>query len=111
MECTDIIREYDGLFFVDEAKVARVQAMMETSASFDAYASLIEINYTGRDTNRHFVTKLKDLASIIGDADGEVTCSYQLDGEDPRFEFYTIADGKLHLQEGRISRSPTKSVL
>ena len=53
---------------------------------------------------------LKEIAAVIWDADGEVVCEINLEGEDPLFEFYSFTSGQLFRQRGRIVREPEEQV-
>ena len=104
----DVIRTYTAYLRIGPDKADQVRELCHSTTVFDVGTNYIEINYTGRDTNRFVVAELKKIASVVGDAEGEITCSYQNEAGDPSFEFYMIAGGKLYVQKGVVSRAPTK---
>ena len=57
------------------------------------------------------VQLLKRVATLLETADGYITCEYSDDEIDEQplgthFEFYSVADGRLYRQEGRIVAGP-----
>jgi hypothetical protein len=104
----DMIREYDGFLGFDPAKAAAVRDLVQGKGAFDVGDDHIEIRYNGRDTTRFIIAALKQIAEMVGYASGLVTCTYQNEDEDPRFEFYTIENGKLYVQKGAVVREPQK---
>lgn len=105
---SDIIYRYSGYLSIDSGRASALKEL-RLQPSFDVGLDYIEIIYTGRDANRFMVTELKKIATMIESATGEVTCAYQNESEDPKFEFYTIENGKLYLQRGTILRERSKS--
>lgn len=72
----------------------------------------VEFDFSGRDTARHCVGLLVELAALIGEADGEMRCGWydEKAGGDQRFEFYRIVGGTLIYQSGRIERGAERTV-
>jgi hypothetical protein len=66
----------------------------------------IEFTFDGRDTNHFVVAFLQDVARILGDAEGEITCTVSSEGEDLALEFYSVRNHQLLRQLGRIVRDP-----
>ncbi len=50
------------------------------------------------------------LAAVLRETDGEIRCEIDVDQIDPRFEFYSIEDGKLYCSIGHIAREPKQQV-
>lgn len=76
----------------------------------DIGSGSIEFGYDGRDSNRFVVEFLRQVASAIGTASGEVRCEVAADGADPCFEFYRISNGRLLRQTGAIVRQPEEDI-
>jgi hypothetical protein len=89
----------------------RVEALSKERPFFDVYPKMIEVQYTGRDTSRVVVRALRQLARIVGQADGEVQCERSGDVDQHWFEFFTIQEGRLFCQRGDIVRQPKEEVL
>ena len=70
----------------------------------------LEFDYTGRDAGRKVVTFLRRVASLIGEADGEVECRLTTDTDETRYEFYTIRHSRLYRQEAELVRQPPAEV-
>lgn len=72
----------------------------------------VEFDFSGKDRERRYVRFLLELAALIGDADGEMRCSWDDEeaGGDQRFEFYRIAGSRLIYQSGRIERGAERTV-
>ena len=100
------IREYDGILFFSDPKLTnRVQEIEGIDKILsDCTDTYCEISYSGRDTSRFVVKLLQSLASILVDADGEITCEVDNDGE-ISFEFYSIKKAGLYCEAGTIVRS------
>lgn len=80
-------------------------------ASLYFSTGLVELRYIGRDTGRWYWEFLSELAEVIGDAEGEIVCEIPDDEkDDPDFEFFSIAGGKLYIENGMIVRSNKRPV-
>lgn len=75
-----------------------------------AGSTFLELRYTGRDTNRGFVRLLAEIAALLVDARGEITCQIDGDEGDPIFEFYRIQSGRLLRQRGEIVRGEAETI-
>lgn len=105
--------EYSGVLRVPD--IATKRARIEELASrrvvaLDFYDGLLEIRYAGRDHGRRIRTFLFELASIIGDADGEIAVEIDRGNRDPELEFYSIHAWSLRLQRGRVVRGEWETV-
>jgi hypothetical protein len=60
----------------------------------------VTFSYSGRDTNRHYVTTLREIAKAIINAKGEVLCEIDVNEDHIILEFYTIKNGILLFQTG-----------
>jgi hypothetical protein len=60
------------------------------------------------DANRKVIALLRNLASIIGQAEGEIVGEMATEDGDPTFEFYTIKNRGLYVQQGPMVREKSK---
>ena len=108
------IVEYDGyLTFVplSNDQLKALDDLNKSSGQFIDYETgWLEFKYSGRDTNRKIVRLLSKLAEIIQEADGEITCTIQIEEGDPIFEFFSIKKGRLFRQIGRIMRGTVEAI-
>jgi hypothetical protein len=106
------MREYSGTWRVAMTGEARQRTLVlaqSVGLSVELGEQWVEFEYNGRDSNRFVVTFLLGLAAILRDAQGEVECVTSGDG-DPKYEFFTVVDGTLVRQVGRIVRGPAEQV-
>jgi len=110
-----IVRRYDGILFasIDANRRAAVSA---TARRYVLIVSIqdasIEFSYDGRDSNHFVLHFLYELAKVIVDSEGEIACTVTTDIDvDPIFEFYTIRQGRLCRQIGRIAREEITVVM
>jgi hypothetical protein len=90
---------------------SRVRAIASSSGlDVDVGSSHLEFEYQGRDTNRFVERFLARVAEVVRDAEGEIRCESEPDG-DPDFEFYRFEHGNLVRQRGPIVRGPVEIVL
>ena len=54
---------------------------------------------------------LAELASIIIDCEGEIVCEIENDDGDDLFQLFSIKNGKLFCQEGKIVRGVVEEVI
>ena len=104
---TDYLRAYSGfLTFAavsdDVAKTIRCLSD-EAGVGLDLTQTALEVDFTGRDSNRFVVRLLARIAAALIDADGEVCCEMTW-GTDRSFEFFRIRGGKLLCQVGTVVR-------
>lgn len=106
------IYEYSGyLTFSPLAaeKLQKARSFIDQSGlGIDVGETVLEFEYAGRDTHRKMIALLRNLASLIGKADGEIICEIANEDGDPMFEFYTIKNRELYVQKGRIVREKSK---
>src|ERR1051325_3906680 len=110
----ETLRTYDGIWFAESSSEQRAGIRSAANAvgiEFDITDSYIELQFRGRDTNRFVVECLSVVASILGEAEGEIRCSVVDDERDERFEFYTVRGGRLHKQLGTIVRDGAPKVV
>lgn len=107
-------KDYDGFLIIKKPSKKKTKELINFIEALNFPAKLsgnsIEIEWSSRDFTRSFVKKLLKLAEIIGDADGEVTCTLSTDKRDPIFEFYSIKNHQLTREIGSIKRGPCKSI-
>lgn len=102
--------EYGGGFILalSEAQRDQVKSLCNInhcSSFVNVGESGVYIHYSGRDSARHIRRFMVELASLLGEAEGEVVVSIEpLDGGDPIYEFYTVSGGKLFVELGEILR-------
>ena len=92
--------EYDGILFLETSPDETTRRVRDFVTAFefkpvDLNGNTIEVRYTGRDTDRWFVSWLEKLANVVRDAQGEISCTITTEEGDPLFEFFRIAEGKL----------------
>lgn len=106
------IYEYSGyLTFtpLPDEKLQKARSLTAQSGlDIDVGKTWLELEYAGRDANRKVITLLRNLASIIGQAEGEIVCEMANEDGDPRFEFYTFTSKGLYVQKGHIVRENSK---
>lgn len=107
---------YDSFLIFPEASPQLLEKILALASEFgltvDLTPTFLEFEYAGRDAGRTVVRFLKALAPLLGTADGEVECVVDADDDASTkvFEFYSIADGRLYCETGRIVRDPRKLV-
>jgi hypothetical protein len=104
--------EYSGyLTFtpLPEERLRQIRCLAgQSGLELDVGETWLELEYSGRDTNRKVRHFLKNLAAIIGQAEGEIVCEIASEEGDPTFEFYTVNKAGLYVQKGYIVRKKTK---
>jgi len=104
--------EYSGyLTFtpLPDAKFQQARSLTaQASLDVDMGERWLEFEYSGRDANRQVLTLLRNLALLIGQAEGEIVCEIANEDGDPMFEFYTIKQCGLYVQKGHIVREQSK---
>ncbi|NJN35933.1 MAG: hypothetical protein HC794_01400 [Nitrospiraceae bacterium] len=64
----------------------------------------IEFSYSGKDYSSSVIDFLLKLAKTVKDASGEVSCNHIDDEMNDYFEFFSIENGELYCQPGKIVR-------
>lgn len=109
----DTLREYSGLLsFGPLAEAVREEIQSTTERyglNLDLAESYLEFSFKGRDSNRFVERFLVELAALLVDADGEITCDQESQGV-RSFEFYSVAGGELFRQAGHVERGPKEPV-
>jgi hypothetical protein len=108
----DTERWYSGYLAVDidPDQTSQLRSLIKDLPSFDVGANYLEVEYKGRDTSRMIVRTLIRVAQLVRRAKGEVRCQIEGDGDDLRFEFYRIEDGRLIRQLGKVNRGEETEV-
>ncbi len=111
---TPEIIEYSGYLVYPTLPAGRLDQARLVAAQLrqiiDIEPRSLEIEYVGRDSGRAIMQALHQLASIIGEADGEVVCEIDVEETTPMFEFYSIRGGKLLRQRGQVVRQAVEEV-
>lgn len=102
------IRTYDGYFtfkILSREKADHLDDLFaESGIEVDLALQSLEFSWMGRE-REHVIQKLfKEVAKTIEDAEGELRCEIDDDAADPHFEFFTIKQGQLWLQRGKVVR-------
>jgi hypothetical protein len=93
---------FNDLEATDVEKIKRLAE--EYSVQADIGSNYLEFDYVGRDTSRNVVKFFYCLSKVVVDAAGEVACEIVNDDGDNEFEFYSIRNGLLICQVGKIIR-------
>lgn len=110
-----MIYDYSGYLRFGPLPDQKLQAAKELAirSGLDIFLgpNALELEYSGRDTNRKIARLLSFLAEVIHDAEGEIVCTIEKEGTAPHFEFYSIRGGKLYRQKGCIVKEDTKEII
>lgn len=102
------IREYSGYFTFSELSAEKHESLVKIfdaeGLDVDLSRRSLEFESTGRDDDRLVLKVFKKVAEVLKVAEGELRCEIDDEQDDPYFEFFTIKEGKLLLQSGRIVR-------
>ncbi len=113
-EHVDTHAKYHGVLGfgpIDQAiaeRITEIHSMLEVYPASPTVTLIVE--YDGRDSARWFVTVLRRLAALVRDADGEISCEYWFGDDPPKYEFYTIREGRLFVQHAELVRGPVVAV-
>lgn len=109
----DTLREYSGLLsfgsLADAVREDILSVGERYGLNLDLAESYLEFSFRGRNSNRFVERFLVELATLLVDADGEITCEQESDGV-RSFEFYSVAGGELFRQVGHLERGPKEPV-
>jgi hypothetical protein len=61
--------------------------------------------YASREQDRWLVRLMMDFAQLVGNAEGEIECAFDTLTDINFYEFYTIQNGALYRQRGRIHKT------
>jgi hypothetical protein len=109
----DLLRSYSGSLIMpalSHEALQKLATMAKGNPAFDVSSTMIEIKFTGRETNRLVERTLLQLAPVLGNVQGEVRCEVSGDIDQLWFEFFTIRNGRLFRQRGEIVRQPEEEV-
>ena len=95
---------------ISDQTLQQLATVLKESQAFNVSPRMIEVEFTGRGTNRVVERTLLQLAPILGNAQGEVRCEVSGDIDQLWFEFFTIRNGRLFRQRGEIVRAPQEEV-
>lgn len=102
------IRTYDGDFSFKILPREKADLLDELFAEggfeVDIALQSLEFSWMGRDPDGRILKIFIAAAQILQDAEGELRCEIDDDQPDPRFEFFTIKQGRLMLQRGTLVR-------
>ncbi|PTY01028.1 hypothetical protein DB346_15610 [Verrucomicrobia bacterium LW23] len=106
-----------GLLYYDELPDSELESLEEifNDAGIDASVSSTELDFDTEglehDEYTAVISVLKKVAKVVKEGEAEIKCEIGNDEEgDPRFEFYTIKEGKLWRQPAKIVREVAKPV-
>jgi hypothetical protein len=106
------IYEYSGYLTFSPLPAEKLEKarsfIAQSGLGIDVEEATLEFEYAGRDAYRKVIALLRNLASLIGKADGEIICEIANEDGDPMFEFYTIKNRGLYVQKGHIVREKSK---
>jgi len=101
---------YLGVSHLSEARLEQLANAVKHTGGIDVLGRAIEIEFEGRDTSRAFQRMLVRIARLVDDADGEIRCQIEGDGDQLWFEFYQIRNGRLFRQRGDVVRQAEQEV-
>jgi hypothetical protein len=108
---TDTPHSYKGQYILPQPLEQKVrdQLLLEVPSLWEVTEDSVKVARTGNDYDRYYVKELMKVAQILRNAIGVVECGYQLEDEHPffRFEYYSIQDGKLYIENTRQHRLDT----
>ena len=110
---SDLQRHYTGYLLVATPSAETASALKALSAQYSFLRSTskaVEVEYQGRDSSRVVVKALREVARVVGDADGEVRCAVEGDTDQLQFEFYRVRGGILYRQRGEVTRGPEEPI-
>lgn len=102
------IKTYDGYFTF--GLLSREQAdhldelFAESGIEVDLALQSLEFSWMGIERDHQILKLFMAAAKTLVNAEGELRCEIDDDAVDPHFEFFTIKDGQLLLQRGKIVR-------
>ncbi|HSI85946.1 MAG: hypothetical protein ACAI35_21620 [Candidatus Methylacidiphilales bacterium] len=109
---------FRGIVYYDEISDKELETLEDL---FDAIELEAEISSTMIDfeieelepaSYKKMVSTLKKAAKLIKEGDGEIKCEVGNDeNPDPRYEFFTIKEGKLWQQSAKVVRDKTPKAL
>ncbi len=102
------IRTYDGYFtfkLLSREKADHLDDLFaESGIEVDLALQSLEFSWMGRERENSILKLFMEVAKAVGEAEGELRCEIDDDAVDPHFEFFTIKQGQLHLQRGKLVR-------
>lgn len=104
------IKTYDAFLKLDGIGKQRITKILKIFEEKELLIILepkvLQFGYEGQDLDDSIVEIFKQVAEIVRNAKGELTCVFEeKKRKDPYFKFYTIRDGKLWQQDGELVRS------
>ncbi len=102
------IRTYDGYFtfkILSRKEADHLDDLFaENGIEVDLALQSLEFSWMGPERGNVILKLFMEVAKTIGDAEGELRCEIDDDQVDPHFEFFTIKQGQLLLQHGKLVR-------
>ena len=102
------IRTYDGYFtfkILSREKADHLDDLFaESGIEVDLALQSLEFSWMGRERDHVILKLFMAVAQTLGDAEGELRCEIDDDAVDPHFEFFTIKQGQLLMQRGKVVR-------
>lgn len=102
------IRTYDGYFtfkILSREQADRLDELFaEAGIEVDLALQSLEFSWMGRERENVILKLFMEVARTLGEAEGELRCEIDDDAADPHFEFFTIKQGQLLLQRGKLVR-------
>ncbi|HEY1050937.1 MAG TPA: hypothetical protein VGE39_14305 [Prosthecobacter sp.] len=110
------IRTYDGCFtftLLPREKADHLDDLFaEAGVEVDLALQSLEFSWMGREQARSIIKLFQAVAATLIEAEGELRCEIDDDKPDPHFEFFTIKNGQLLVQQGTLARAAeTKPVI
>lgn len=109
------IREYNGYFMFREISNDQFDCIAnlfrDKNFEIDLSRRSLEFESTGRDDDRLVLNIFKEVAKVLKNAEGELRCEIDDEQDDPHFEFFSIKQGELILQRGRVIRDKETFIL
>lgn len=94
------------------ADVERIKHIfVDQGLEIQMHDDALEFSFKGRDMSNSIVKAFVAVAAILHNADGELRCEIDDEGNDPHFEFFTISKSRLWMQKGHIVRGETVEIL
>lgn len=102
------MKDYSAYFIFSDLSLDALSKISVLSKRYgfevDYGETFLEFEYSGRDAPLNVVKYFCALAKIVQKAEGELVCEVVNDEGDNEFEFYSIQQGKLVFQPGKIVR-------
>lgn len=109
------IRTYDGSFsfkMLSREKADHLDSLFhEAGIEADLALQSLDFSWMGQERDESIIKLFRAVAAAVIDAEGELRCEIDDDNVDPRFEFFTIKQGRLWLRRGSLVREVEETPL